>query len=132
MRQRRQDRVAWHIPPLLQALLDLSCYHTLVHQCLVPPEAIDRLTEVGIQCVHWDVHYYPTARIEFLIVGKMHNIVAGVSTCSPLPLILGHDWSGFREAERGKARLKLAKGAPQGEGLHCPFDTARGEVDTDD
>ena len=63
----------------------------LVHKCLVPPVAIARLTKVGIRFVHRDVHYYPTARIEFSIAGQKHSMVAGVSICSPLLLILGHE-----------------------------------------
>uniref|UniRef100_H3A6K6 CCHC-type domain-containing protein n=1 Tax=Latimeria chalumnae TaxID=7897 RepID=H3A6K6_LATCH len=75
----------------IMALTDMGSTVTLVSGSLVKPSKLEHTWKTGITCVHGDVNYYPTARLQVEIQNRSFNILVGVVPKLPHPVILGRD-----------------------------------------
>ncbi|XP_075785301.1 uncharacterized protein LOC142829504 [Pelodiscus sinensis] len=106
---------------------------TLVRRDLLP-EDLKPEGELYLRCIHGDVKAYPRAKVRLTIRGRSAEMVVGLATTLPYPIILGRDWPGFADlvrevtprppADREKVETKLlgerppedqSKEAPEGE-----------------
>lgn len=77
---------------IYQAMENLDCTQSMIHQNLVRPGALVEASWVEVGCVHGDVHGYPVVPVEIRHMGKKYIVKSAVSSCLTQPLILGADW----------------------------------------
>ncbi|XP_061766956.1 uncharacterized protein LOC133559319 isoform X1 [Nerophis ophidion] len=91
----------YYVPVRIQgsihrAMVDSGCEQSMIHQNLVRPGVLSKVTRVRVKCVHGDIHTYPVVPVEIFFRGEKHNVKAAVSSRLAHPLILGTNWSGFK------------------------------------
>lgn len=73
-----------------QAMVDLGCTQTLVHQTMVLPGSLLESEWVEVKCVHGDIHEYHLVPLEIRYKVTSHTLKTLVSS----GLILGTDLVG--------------------------------------
>lgn len=83
-----------------QALVDMGCTQTLVHQTLIRTRELLEAEWVELSCVHGDIHEHPIVQLQIKYKGKTHRVKAGVNPQLTHPLILGTDCPGYNNLQR--------------------------------
>uniref|UniRef100_H3A5V1 SCAN box domain-containing protein n=1 Tax=Latimeria chalumnae TaxID=7897 RepID=H3A5V1_LATCH len=76
----------------MMALTDSSSAVTLVCIALVRPSHLEHSQKTSITCMHGDVNFYPTTKVEIEVQNHTFDVMVGVVSKFPHPVIIGRDF----------------------------------------